>query len=141
MELETCEHDWRRGRPREETWGGSLQKILPFFLFFSIVLWTRGRRLESPGATTASGIRPSLGGIQLLLLQDPLLSLPGGLLVLKHSSLLLQLFVLGLQVPLHLLVASLQLQVETEGLGDSPVPAHDPEDQGTVLSPASSPLH
>lgn len=50
-----------------------------------------------------------LGGVEFLLLQDSLLSLPVGLLVLEHSPLLLQLFVLSLQVPLHLLVASLQL--------------------------------
>lgn len=55
----------------------------------------------------------SLGCVQLLLLEDSLLSLPVGLLLLKHSPLLLQLFVLRLQVPLHLFVASLQLKVET----------------------------
>lgn len=54
-----------------------------------------------------------LGGIQFLLLKDSLLSLPVGLLILKNSSLLLQLFVLCLQVPLHLFVASLQLKFRT----------------------------
>ena len=57
----------------------------------------------------------ALGGVQLLLFQDPLLGFPVGPLLLVLPSLLLQLLVLGLQVLLHLLMTTLQL--ETRGGG------------------------
>lgn len=93
-------------------------KDLSFLLvLFHCPVRTKRRRLYfhvlKANDGKCSGMRPSLGGIQLLLLKDSLLSLPGSFLILKHSSLLLQLFVLGLQVPLHLFVASLQLKFKT----------------------------
>ena len=50
------------------------------------------------------------GGVEFLLLQQPLLRLPVGLLLVVLALLLLQLLVLGFQVFLHLLVTPLQLQ-------------------------------
>lgn len=51
----------------------------------------------------------SPGGVEFLLLQDPVLGLPAGLLLLQLAPFLLQLSVLGLQVLLHLLMTPLEL--------------------------------
>lgn len=50
------------------------------------------------------------GGVQLLLLQDPLLGLPAALLLLVLPTSLLQFSVLRLQVLFHLLVTPLELR-------------------------------
>ncbi|TNN78969.1 hypothetical protein EYF80_010648 [Liparis tanakae] len=51
-----------------------------------------------------------LGGVELLLLQDPLLALPAALLFLVLAAPLLQLSVLSIQVFFHLLMAPLELR-------------------------------